>query len=78
MASERPEEERFLRVVGKRLPAPAFQPPPPETRAALNAMADFVTRSPKGVFRYASHADANEARERWLVDAMIARRASHG
>lgn len=64
--------ETFIRVVGKRRRPPIGQPPSAEARAAMTAMARYRTRAPKGVFIYASHEEANEARRRWLVEAMVA------
>ena len=63
--------ERFARVVGRRQPAPAGEPPPAETRRAMAEMARYRTRAPKGIFIYESHARANEDRERWIVDAVV-------
>jgi hypothetical protein len=62
----------FRRVVGKRTQAhgPGVRP---ETVRALTEMARYVTRAPKGVFRYQTHELANLDRERWTVDAMQAR-----
>jgi hypothetical protein len=34
-------------------------------------MARYRTRAPKGIFVYASHEQANEDRERWVVDAIV-------
>lgn len=65
--------EQFVRVVGRRAQSPLGQPPPPESREALAQMARYRTRAPKGVFRYRSHEEANADRERWTVDAMVAR-----
>lgn len=63
------------RVVGRRSPPP---PPPgqlPNERAreAMKHMAQYRTRAPKGVFHYASHEDANRERERWQVEAVVAK-----
>ncbi len=38
----------------------------------MTANAHYRTRAPKGVFRYASHQEANADRRRWLIDAMTA------
>lgn len=73
MEREEKTGEEFLRIVGRRTQAPAGQPPPRETRDALAQMARYVTRAPKGVFRYRSHEDANADRDRWTVDAIVAR-----
>jgi hypothetical protein len=34
-------------------------------------MARYRTRAPKGIFVYASHAEANRDSERWVVDAIV-------
>jgi hypothetical protein len=36
-------------------------------------MAAYRTRAPKGVFVYRTHEDANHDRERWIVDAVVAK-----
>jgi hypothetical protein len=64
--------ERFIRVVGRRRPAPIGQPPPAASRAAMTANAGYRTRMPKGVFIFRSHEEANADRERWLIEAMVA------
>ena len=63
-----------MRVVGRRVPPPAGALPSAEARRAMTQMAQYLTRAPKGVFRYASHEDANRDRERWQLAAMLARR----
>lgn len=65
--------EQFIRVVGARRRPPLGQPPSREARDALTKMAQYRTRAPKGVFIYKSHEEANADRERWLVDAIVAR-----
>jgi len=42
----------------------------------MTRMAQYLTRAPKGVFRYASHAEANRDRDRWRLAAMLAKQ--HG
>lgn len=65
------EDDPFIgRVVGRRRQAPFGAVPPKASREALAAMARYRTRAPKGVFRYASHEEANRDRERWRLDAM--------
>jgi hypothetical protein len=64
--------EKFVRVVGHRTTAPEGQLPPRASREAMATMARYLTRAPKGVFIYASHEEANQDRERWIVDAMVA------
>jgi hypothetical protein len=73
MISAMGDGERFIRVVGRRAAPPALEVPSPARRAALDALQPARTRVPKGVFRYRSHEDANADRERWTVDAMVAR-----
>jgi hypothetical protein len=67
--------EKFIRIVGRRAAAPPGSPPREEARAAMAAMARYRTRAPKGVFTYQSHEEANRDRERWLIDAVVARHA---
>jgi hypothetical protein len=67
------EQEKFIRVVGRRTPAPAGVVPPPASRSAMSQMAHYRTRAPKGVFVYRSHEEANQDRERWLIDAVVTR-----
>jgi hypothetical protein len=67
--------EVFLRVVGHR-PRPALgQPPSPEARAALAAMAQYRTRAPKGIFVYRNHEDMDADRLRWAVEAIVERQS---
>jgi hypothetical protein len=65
-------DEVFRRVVGKRIQAhgPGIRS---ETVRAMTEMARYITRAPKGVFRYQTHEQANLDRERWTIDAMQAR-----
>jgi hypothetical protein len=39
----------------------------------MDQMAGYRTRAPKGVFFYRSHEEANADRERWLIDAVVAK-----
>ena len=65
--------ESFIRIVGRRSRRPFGRPPDAETWAALARMARYVTRAPKGVFIYRSHEEANADRDRWTVDAVVAK-----
>ncbi len=47
-------------------------------RDAMAATARYRTRAPKGVFIYHSHDEMVRDRERWTVDAMVARRRRDG
>jgi hypothetical protein len=66
--------EKFLRVAGRRAPPPGGVLPSPEARAAMTRMANYLTRAPKGIFRYKSHEEANRDREKWQVAAMVDKR----
>ncbi|MCU0690966.1 MAG: hypothetical protein MUF54_06140 [Polyangiaceae bacterium] len=65
--------EVFLRVVGRRTPAPVGQPPSVQARAALTAMAQYRTCAPKGIFIYRSHEEMDTDRLRWTVQAIVER-----
>ncbi len=69
--------EMFLRVVGRRTTPPMGALPSAEARRAMAQMAQYLTRAPKGVFRYASHEEANRDRERWRSAAILAKQ-QHG
>jgi hypothetical protein len=64
-------DETFRRVVGKRQTRAPGAPPPAEARHAMAQMAQYRTGAPKGVFRYATHEEANEDRERWTVERLL-------
>jgi hypothetical protein len=70
MSSKWPDEQPLARVVGRRLQEPVGSPPTVQTRAAMDALAQRLTRAPKGVFRYASHEEMTRDRERWAAEAM--------
>jgi len=52
--------------------------PSPEARAAMTANAHYITRAPKGIFFYKNHEEMIRDRERWTIDAMIARQTERG
>ena len=66
-----PDEQPIARTVGRRKRAPVGAPPSAEARAALDTWAKRLTRAPKGVFRYASHADMERDSSRWRVQAIV-------
>jgi hypothetical protein len=71
--------EEFLRVVGRRQPAPVGELPSAETRQALASLVQYRTRAPKGVFIYRCHADMDADRMKWTVEAIVAQaRAESG
>ena len=72
MLGSRQKMEKFLRVVGRRVTPPAGALPSAAARAAMTQMARYLTRAPKGVFRYSSHEEANRDRERWQLAAILA------
>ena len=63
--------EDFIRVVGSRRTREIGDAPSREDRDRLRQMAGYETCAPKGVFIYASHEEANAARERWQVEAVV-------
>ena len=65
--------ETFLRIVGRRASPPVGEPPSPEARRALTALAQYRTRAPKGIFIYRSHDEMEADRLRWTVEAMVER-----
>lgn len=66
----RPDQQPLQRVVGRRVSRDG-QPLSAENRAALDRMARYRTRAPKGVFIYRSAAEMDSDRLRWTVDAMV-------
>lgn len=73
-----PDQQPIGRVVGKRIAPPIGRFPSAATRAAMDANARYPTRTPKGVFFYENHDQMTLDRERWTLDAMLARRAERG
>jgi hypothetical protein len=67
--------EKFLRVAGRRIQPPAGTLPSVEARAAMTRMANYLTRAPKGIFRYKSHEEANRDREEWQLAAVLEKQA---
>jgi hypothetical protein len=65
--------EEFIQVVGKRAQRPLDEPPSTRARELLGAMAQYRTRTPKGIFIYRSHAEMDADRLRWTVEAMVER-----
>jgi hypothetical protein len=70
-----PDQQPLQRVVGRRIQRPPGTVPDAETRAAMTRNAQYRTRVPKGVFIYRSHDEMTRDRERWTVDAIIARQS---
>ncbi|MBI3371895.1 MAG: hypothetical protein HY017_09100 [Betaproteobacteria bacterium] len=78
MGTDTLDQQPIARTVGRRLTLPVGRPPSAAARAALAAMAAKLTRTPKGVIRYANHDDMIRDRERWTVEAMVALARSRG
>lgn len=62
-----------MKVVGRRsVPETGLRRP---TQAEVDASEEASARAPrvipKGVYRYRSHADANDAMERWNVEGLV-------
>jgi hypothetical protein len=70
--SSRDQQQPIGRVVGQRKERDG-QELTPEGRAAMDQMARYRTRAPKGVFIYRNHAEMEADRMRWLVQAMVDR-----
>jgi hypothetical protein len=64
------DQQPIFRTVGKRQNRDG-QPLTAADRARMTAMARYRTRAPKGVFIYASHAEMEADRLKWLVDAAV-------
>ena len=71
MSSDFFEQQPIGRTVGHRVPPKAGVPPSSEARAALDSWAKRLTRVPKGVYRYSSHADMERDRDRWQTAAVV-------
>ncbi len=78
VAAPAPDQQPIQRTVGRRVPPPPGRVPPREAREAMAANARYRTRAPKGLFIYHSHDEMARDRERWTIDAMVARRRRNG
>ena len=67
------DQQPIARTVGRRVPPPIGEPPTREARAACDSMLAYRTRAPKGVFLYRTLEEMNRDRERWIVEAIVAR-----
>lgn len=68
-----PDQQPIGRVIGRRVTPPPGKFPSVAARAAMDSNARYRTRAPKGIFFYQSHEEMNRDRERWAVDAIVAR-----
>jgi hypothetical protein len=69
------DQQPIQRVVGRRRTPSPGKLPSPEARAAMTANARYRTCAPKGLFFYKNHDEMTRDRERWTLDAMLARRS---
>jgi len=67
------DQQPIKRTIGKRVTPPPGELPSLEARAAMTANAQFRTRAPKGIFFYKNHDEMIRDRERWTIEAVIAR-----
>ena len=65
-----PDQQPIARTVGRRTQAPVGAPPSTAARAALDTWANRLTRAPKGVFRYANHAEMERDSSLWRAQAI--------
>lgn len=73
-----PDQQPIQRTIGKRVTPPPGVLPTPEARAAMTANSRYLTRAPKGIFFYRNHDEMTRDRERWTIDAVIARQIERG
>lgn len=66
------DQQPIARTIGRRK-AREGRTLTPADREAMARMAQYLTRAPKGVFRYHSQAEMDADRLRWTVDAVVAR-----
>jgi hypothetical protein len=67
------DQQPIQRVIGRRVTPPPGTVPGAAVRAAMTANARYLTRAPKGIFFYQNHDEMIRDRERWTVDAIVAR-----
>jgi hypothetical protein len=66
------DQQPIQRTVGRRQ-ARDGRPLTAADRAAMTASARHFTRAPKGIFRYRSAEEMHADRQRWTVEAVVAR-----
>jgi hypothetical protein len=65
--------ENFGRVIGTRTSSRVIgEPPNAEDREAMASFKHVGIRAPRGVYRYASHEEANADWERWQAERLAA------
>ena len=73
-----PDQQPIQRVVGKRATPPPGGLPSVAARAAMTSNARYLTRAPKGLFFYRSHDEMTRDRERWTIEAIVAKQRERG
>jgi len=68
-----PGQQPLQRIVGRRKNPPLGSLPSRAARAAMTASAGYRTRAPKGVFIYATPEAMQADRDRWTLEAVLAR-----
>jgi len=72
------DQQPLQRIVGRRQ-SPALndscEGPSVSLQALLVELSTLRTRTPKGIFRYAAHEEANRDQERWRAAAVVARQS---
>ncbi len=76
--SATPDQQPIGRVVGERRIRPFGAMPDAKARAAMVMNANYRTRVPKGIFFYERHEEMIRDRERWTIDAVLARHVDRG
>jgi hypothetical protein len=66
------DQQPIQRTVGRRQ-ARDGRPLTAQDRAAMTASARYLTRAPKGIFRYRTAEEMHADRQRWIVDAVVDR-----
>jgi uncharacterized protein YgbK (DUF1537 family) len=65
------DQQPIARTVGRRTQRPVGVQPSADARTAFDAWSNYLTRAPKGVFRYASHDAMARDRNLWRVQAIV-------
>jgi hypothetical protein len=72
------DQQPIQRVIGRRVSPPFGRFPSAAARAAMDANLNYFTRVPKGIFAYQNHDEMTRDRERWTLEAMLARQSERG
>jgi hypothetical protein len=72
------DQQPIQRVVGRRVTPPPGTLPSVAVRAAMTSNARYLTRAPKGLFFYRNHEEMTRDRERWTIDAIVAKQRERG